>query len=647
MRKRFPEHLLFGPRPFLLIMFLGILVLNGFARKAFAQNKSAVWDTAKMHAVVRLASASLDFKPQTTDSFARLLYTQARAAGNIDYLGKAASLISISEVKLNSQPSLVWYDTAMYYLSQTKNEIWMANTNVQIGNSFGSKLQYELGIRFLLKAAANFVRLKDTAMLISTYSALSNTFSGFGDYKSEKKYAELAVALLEQIRDKNPDRRWGTYAILANSYSDNKEYNKALAIHTDNIKNAGNDWVFFLSYTNVGNTLLQMKAYPEAEVYFLKSLPYAQKINDPYSFATMYNNLSRTNFYLQRYKEAKQYLNQALAYTEQNYFPEKSLDVYETGALLETALNNPKAALDYTTKRTAIKDSLLNAERFRTVYNMQIKYESAEKEKENQRLQYANKIKTIEKEKAESDKRRLIVGAVAALVLLSILFSLLYRNKIIKTRLQEEQVFTKAVIEGEQNERIRIARDLHDSIGQILSVAKMNISTWLYEFPDHKIAHTSADLVDKAVTELRNISHNLLPEDLELGLFQAIENICEKISVSGKTQVTLSVSDALKDRVFEKSNQLTIYRIVQEVLNNMVKHAQATTITIAVKLMDKNKISILINDDGKGFDTATIKQSSGIGWKNIAARVSMLDGKMQVRSELLTGTQIDILIPAV
>jgi len=135
-----------------------------------------------------------------------------------------------------------------------------------------------------------------------------------------------------------------------------------------------------------------------------------------------------------------------------------------------------------------------------------------------------------------------------------------------------------------------------------------------------------------------------LPEALNFGLFSALEDMTDKINEGGGTEVELIVPEAAKSHQFSKQNELSIYRIVQEVLGNMVKHAEATKISLTV-LMNESGLSIAIKDNGKGFDTDKIAASKGIGWKNIFARVNLLDGEMRVQSEQLTGTQIEITIP--
>jgi signal transduction histidine kinase len=209
---------------------------------------------------------------------------------------------------------------------------------------------------------------------------------------------------------------------------------------------------------------------------------------------------------------------------------------------------------------------------------------------------------------------------------------------------RQQEIAAQSLFDGEQKERVRIARDLHDSIGQMLSVVKMNISSMDDIEVENSLSNNTASLVDKTIEEVRHISHNLIPEELNFGLFNALESLCEKINNSKKTQATLRVPDSIKHYVFEKQNELSIYRIVQEVLNNMVKHAEANHININI-LQNEKQLLIQIKDDGKGFNTKNINEGKGLGWKNIQARVKMLNGKLEITSEKLTGTEIEISIP--
>jgi signal transduction histidine kinase len=151
--------------------------------------------------------------------------------------------------------------------------------------------------------------------------------------------------------------------------------------------------------------------------------------------------------------------------------------------------------------------------------------------------------------------------------------------------------------------------------------------------------------VDKTITEVRNISHNLIPEELNFGLFNALDDMANKINEAGGARVAVNIPEDIRRLQLTRQNELSIYRIVQEVLNNMIKHAHATQITLDMERMGRS-LRMVIKDNGKGFDTTAIHDSKGIGWKNISARVHLLNGDLHVRSERLSGTTIEISIPA-
>ncbi len=236
--------------------------------------------------------------------------------------------------------------------------------------------------------------------------------------------------------------------------------------------------------------------------------------------------------------------------------------------------------------------------------------------------------------------------AGGSILALALIFGLAWRIRAMRARQREEGRATRAIFVGEQAERIRIARDLHDSIGQILAVVKMRLTS----APAHDAAalkmqtDASAALVDQAVAEVRAISHNLIPEDLTFGAIRAIENLCSRMASAGNIAVKLTVADAVRVRKSNQEFSLSLYRIVQEVLGNMMKHSGASAITLDMVQQD-SFIHLHIADNGRGFDTGIICRSGGIGWKNVFARVNLLNGRVDVRSERISDTSIQISIP--
>lgn len=578
--------------------------------------------------------------PKTADSLARIYFAKARKLNNDEYSGKGACLVHMGVSMLEPEKAKEWYDTAQIYLNRSKNYIWNGYLNSNYGSVLTRQYSFESGIGYLNKSIHYFELAKDTIQLAYTYSRISNAFHDFGNYEKGKEYAKKGLKIIQSQEKSNTRANWSLWNVLGINYDDNKEYDKAIATHLKALRFAkDNDELLATTYNNLGNTYKKKGMLAEAENYFQKSFEIEKIIKDDYRFSTIYGNLGDLALKRKQYAVSKKYLDSCLYYAEKAGSPEKLKDAYEYNSWWYEETGDYKNSLHFIKQYISLKDSLENVAKAGIIYDVQERYESAKKEKENQELQIANRLKTIEKDQAVSEKKIILTASVVLIALLSVVAFLLYRNKLNKIKRNEEQKMNQALFEGEQKERIRIARDLHDSVGQMLSVAKMNLSA----FPDEKLQPTS-QLIDSTISEVRTISHNLIPEDLNFGLFAALETLAEKINHSGTTKMTVNITGEIRNLKFEQQNELSIYRIVQEVVNNMIRHSGANSINLNVT-QQAQKILISIKDNGRGMDTENIENSKGIGWKNIKARVNLLDGEMKIQSEKLSGTQIEILLP--
>jgi signal transduction histidine kinase/ligand-binding sensor domain-containing protein len=241
----------------------------------------------------------------------------------------------------------------------------------------------------------------------------------------------------------------------------------------------------------------------------------------------------------------------------------------------------------------------------------------------------------------------IISVSVITLLLVVIAIRLYFRRQLnLKTReLQLKQgARMSAIIETEEKERKRVAEELHDGLGQLLSTARLNISgigSDLQE-KDATLWKNSLDLLDEACSEVRAISHNMMPGALiRSGLIEALDDLVEKINATGKLEARFDTE--LNER-FPETVEVTVYRITQEVLNNMIRHADASRIVITLH-RTATDLALTIADNGKSFDVTSIPGSEGIGWKNIYSRVEMLNGNLQVTSEKEKGTAVFLSVP--
>ncbi|KOF01722.1 hypothetical protein OB69_15330 [Roseivirga seohaensis subsp. aquiponti] len=214
--------------------------------------------------------------------------------------------------------------------------------------------------------------------------------------------------------------------------------------------------------------------------------------------------------------------------------------------------------------------------------------------------------------------------------------------------LQKQEIASlQGVLEGQETERRRIAIDLHDRLGGILSMVKLHFSVVTESLSKDDQTHTkfmkASDLLDQATGEVRSISHNLMSGVLtKFGLVPALEDLKDKISQTGKLKVSLYSNDL--NNVLTAEQELQLYRIVQELISNILKHSHAKEANIQLT-KGEDSVNLIVEDDGVGFDLKEVNKKAGIGLINLKARVAKLNGNFHIDSGRGAGTTISIDIP--
>lgn len=237
----------------------------------------------------------------------------------------------------------------------------------------------------------------------------------------------------------------------------------------------------------------------------------------------------------------------------------------------------------------------------------------------------------------------------------AIVFSAALANRIQRVRKEKEQLLKQLnnlqaqrfrnVIEAVENERKRIAIDLHDSLGQLLSTAKLNVSVWGDQVAegDEENYETSMKLLDQACNEVREISSTMMPSTLiRLGFLSALKELVANINMADKIQVKLEVNEFTSR--LDETRSISLYRICQEILNNAIKYSEADEMVIRIT-ESNDRLFLFLKDNGVGFDTQKLDDSSGLGWSNIFSRISMLNGHIRVFSDGSVGTSVHIDVP--
>ncbi len=256
-------------------------------------------------------------------------------------------------------------------------------------------------------------------------------------------------------------------------------------------------------------------------------------------------------------------------------------------------------------------------------------YSESESKFKNTLLQYQ-----IELERQKKNKLYFLMGGLVMLAAAIFLWLRSRTNKrIALEKARQKQISIDAFIEGEEKEKVRIGRELHDGIAQEIVAVKLAMQ----QQPGNE---KLVDELARISLDIRNISHELMPQTLkEYGLKLAVEDICQKILAPSGIQY--EIHSSLPDERMPDKIEITLYRIFQELVHNIIKHSKATEVLVQLRKMN-NHILLVVEDNGKGM---TDEKKNGIGISNLKSRVQLLDGNLQYDSSENEGTTAIVRVP--
>jgi two-component system, NarL family, sensor kinase len=368
----------------------------------------------------------------------------------------------------------------------------------------------------------------------------------------------------------------------------------------------------------------------QALTYIDQSTAIREKLGDAQGVAINYINKGENYFKFKDYKNAARWMEKCLERSLAIGFTDLSRHTYDYLAKTYKAMGDYQKAFDWQERAIIFKDSLFNADRTRVIQEMQSKYETEKKEQQISLLNSENELK-----QATIERNYFLIGGLLALVLLVSLGFYLWRyrdqqkQKAVlheqKMRLREAQV--TAVIESQEKERRRFASDLHDGMGQLISALQLNINAIQQQKEPEKrdvLFENSEQILTDIHSEIRNIAFNLMPPVLiKEGLLPGLQELIRRINKAGSLKVLLSQHDM--PARFNEVGEISLYRIIQELLSNIVKHAQASRVTVDFTGFD-DEIVLTLEDDGMGYDLEKFQNHEGNGWRNISSRLNLIKG---------------------
>ncbi len=494
--------------------------------------------------------------------------------------------------------------------------------------------------------------LEKGELLAYYYTQLGLTFMSVGQFDKAQEQHNEALAVLQDIRQEGIVH-FITYCNLVSNYC-YKPDSKNAKLYLDKAAALIADFPKSQQYSNFyyqqGMYYTTIQDFPKALSALDKGIAFAKEKGQSQLLQLL--NFRVYNIYLVQkdYPKAKGLLENIL---QEKLLTRESVNrkiVYTQLAKVNEVMGNYPEAYQWLTRSAALSDSLQQVNLLEKMNELEIQHQTAEKE---------NKIEALEREKLEASllakNRNLRISTLlVALVLLSIILLLLYNNYSKQKKLNkqfqinhQQQLLqlekdrnyeaVQALLKGEDQERERLAQDLHDSMGGMLASIRMGISKDVDAQHSLKQPLDILAKMDLAIAEMRRISRNLMPETLKnMGLAPALKELCLSMEDADRS-IQYEVFGIQQELAFE--TQLALYRIAQESICNILKYAQATHIIVQLS-QDQGLLSLTIEDNGIGFDIATVRK--GMGLINMENRARLIQGTLRVNSAVGDGTSINI-----
>jgi len=560
-----------------------------------------------------------------------------------DQINASLKLLETFQLK-NFDTTLMEGDKALQLARKNTDSVSVAEIKRHIGVASYFKGKYDVAAKNFYESIAILEKANEKKKLAPVYNELAKLYRKTRDLDRALQNYNKADAIYRQLNDTA-----GISMILNESgvvFEYREDYTEAINRYTSSMKlaeAAGDSLSVSYSLSNIAGVYVIQKKYDQAEKNLLRALHIRQILKDSFAIALTYSDLGVAMNGKGDYNKAIEYLSLSNQMAEHLKYPELQSNNYSELSAVAQKQGDFQKAFQYFMKRSSLRDSLYALEKTRQIEELNTKYETAQREQQIQNQQ--NKIRL---------QNFLFIG-IAGLVLLAglLIYSQYKRYRLRKeTQLQAEimrqqEIAVKAVMEAEENERERIAKDLHDGVGQMMSAAKMNLSAFESEIQFSNAEHKESfekiiSLVDESCKEVRTVSHIMMPNALlKSSLGAAIREFVDKLN--NKTLKVHVYTEGLDERL-DSNVETVLYRVIQECVNNTIKHAGATTLDISL-IKDKDGISGTIEDNGKGFDTTDKEKFEGIGLKNITTRIEYLKGTVDFDSAPGRGTVVALHVP--
>lgn len=578
-------------------------------------------------------------------------------------------------------------DTALYFGSKGLEFALRVNYDFGQAKAFTNlsivhwgQGRYDSAITKMLSAKEIFSKIGNKKGICSSLNNLGMLHQNLGDPSSAIPFLVEGIRLQEAMGSDiylgALNTNLGSTYIMLEDYPEAKKY-----LLKGNYYKLQKNQATYVTDLNLGVAYQKLQKPDSALWYYFRSLVTTRKMESHYHLAQLYLNIGTIYAESGRYDKAILYYDSAevehkingndyeyvqLLVREIEVFRltgefQKAYDCGARGLTLAGKLDNDflkkityqelskaakyagdfNLAVSYMEEYIQYNEKVFNLDKDKQMKEIIAKYETDKKDNEIRILKSEIEITELRKHQAQ-----LIAWGGVVVILLVLIAGYLgfkrYRSKqealAATERASQQRERVKAVLQAEEKERARIARELHDGLGQMLSTLRLYLSHLNGSLDLQK----PISITDSIINEVRNTSHNLMPHVLMTnGLRLAIEQIGRTVNESG--QLRLESELLFDEALLNKDMEFALFRIIQELVNNSIKYSSASILNISIT-NNPSELIVTVSDNGKGFDTHKLDMAKGIGWKNIRTRLESMDGELQLSSGP-AGTLIRLQVP--
>ncbi|MDF1672177.1 MAG: sensor histidine kinase [Vicingaceae bacterium] len=566
---------------------------------------------------------------------------------NRKQLSTAYNQLGIYHVYMGHYDSTeVYFLKALDMRTQLNDSVGMGASLNNLGNVVMSKGDYDKATTYYIKSLRIREQIKDTAGIASSTNNLGMIFYKQQKYSQAIKYYHQALSINQY--QNLLDKEILILINLGNIYDEILELDSSMFYYqkaTNKAEQFGDLRLISMAYGNLGVTQHQLKNYTAAEKYMRKALKIRIESNDLEGQSILYNNLGAVFVATKKYNEAVNYFNKSLVISKEIGYLETTRDNYLGLSDAYEKLNQFEKAYLAHEQYNLVKDSMLNEATNEQIALLNTQYETEKKEKE-----IAGQQLEISEQQLQVKQRNYLIGGLGLLVIFIVVIGgFIYRYQTQKQlRLQEENLLKDQIAQVSiQNklhqERLKISSNLHDNIGSQLAfiISSVDNMQHLFKTTDDKLNSKLTDISNftrTTITQLRDTiwalnKDEISFEDLKARLFNYIEN-----AKLAQEQTSFSFNVNMSSKFQLNSIQgVSIYRIVQEAINNAMKYAAATNVSLNISETD-DVLIISIKDDGIGFNIAEIDLGNGL--ENMRNRALSINAEFNIHSSINEGTEI-------